>query len=123
MDKSPSQYRETVDRESMLNRLEGNSELLTELVQLFLEEAPQLMEAMRKALQQRDMHALGLSAHSMKGAAGNFFAHQTASAASQLEDAAKRGDVEAAKAGLATLQVVVDRLLTDLVNLCQGSPK
>jgi two-component system sensor histidine kinase/response regulator len=123
MERSPSEYGDNLYRESMLKRLEGNSELLTELVQLFLEEAPQLMEAMRKALQQGDMHTLARSAHSMKGALGNFLADAAVSAASQLEGDAKRGDVEAAKAGLATLEVVVDRLLTDLANLCQGSPK
>jgi len=123
MNKSSSQYDETVDRESILNRLEGNSELLTELVHLFLEEAPQLMDAMRKALEQGDMQTLGRSAHSMKGALGNFLAHTAVSASSRLEDDAKRGDVEAAKAGLATLEVAVDRLLTDLAKLCLGSPK
>jgi len=123
MDRILSEYDENLNRETILKRLEGNSKLLTELIQLFLGEAPQLMEVMRKALQQGDMQGLARSAHSMKGAAGNFFAHGTASAASQLEDNAKKGDMEAAKAGLASLEVVVERLLPKLANLGQGSPK
>jgi two-component system sensor histidine kinase/response regulator len=122
-ERSPSEFDENLDRASILERLEGSSELLTELVQLFLEEAPQLIEAMRNALQQGDMQTLARSAHSLKGAAGNFLAHGTVSAASQLEDDARRGDVDSAKAGLATLEGVVKRLLTELANLCQGSPK
>jgi HPt (histidine-containing phosphotransfer) domain-containing protein len=106
-----------------LERLEGNQELLTELIQLFLGEAPLLIEAMRTALQQGDMRELGRSAHSMKGAASNFSAYGTVSAASQLENDANKGDSESAKAGLATLEVVVERLLPELANLCQGSPK
>jgi two-component system sensor histidine kinase/response regulator len=123
MKSSPFEYDENLDRASILQRLEGNSELLTELIQLFLEEAPQLMESMRKALQQGDMLTLARSAHSMKGAAGNFLAHRTVSAASQLESEAKRGDGESVKVGLATLEVVVERLLPELANLCQGSLK
>ena len=38
----------------------------------------------------------------MKGAAGNFSAHGTVSAASQVENYAKKGDAESAKAALAT---------------------
>lgn len=123
MEISRARHKENLDRALILEQLEGNAELLTELAQLFLEEAPQLIEAMRKALRQGDMKELARSAHSMKGAAGNFFAHGTVSAASQLEDDAKRGDVEAAKAGLATLEAIVNYLLTELANLWQGSPK
>jgi HPt (histidine-containing phosphotransfer) domain-containing protein len=121
--RSPSQYDENLDRGSILERLDGSQELLTELVQLFLVEAPQLIEAMRKAVQQSDMQGLGRSAHSMKGAAGNFSAHGTVSAASQLENYAKKGDAESAKAGLATLEAIVERLLPKLASMCQGSPK
>jgi HPt (histidine-containing phosphotransfer) domain-containing protein len=123
MVRSPTQYDENLDRASILERLDGSQELLTELVQLFLVEAPQLIEAMRKALQQGDMQELGRSAHSMKGAAGNFSAHGTVSAASQLENYAKKGDAESAKATLATLEAIVERLLPELASMSQGSPK
>jgi hypothetical protein len=59
----------------------------------------------------------------MKGAAGNFSAHGTVSAASQLENYAKKGDAESAKAALATLETIVERLLPELASMCQGSPK
>jgi HPt (histidine-containing phosphotransfer) domain-containing protein len=123
MVRSPTQYEENLDRASILERLEGSQELLTELVQLFLGEAPQLIEAMRKALQQGDMQELARSAHSMKGAASNFSAHGTVAAASQLENYAKKGDAESAKAALATLEAIVERLLPELASMCPGSPK
>jgi len=123
MVRSPSQSSDNLDRAVILEQLEGNSELLIELVQLFLEEAPQLIEAMRKSLQQGDMQELARSAHSMKGAASNFMAHRTAGAALQLEDDAKRGDTESARTALAALEVIVERLLPELANLCQVSPK
>jgi two-component system, sensor histidine kinase and response regulator len=123
MVRSPSQASENLNRALILERLEGDSELLIELVQLFLEQAPQLIEAMRKSLQQGDMQGLARSAHSMKGAASNFLAHGTAGAASQLEADAKREDTESAKTALAALETIVERLTTELANLCQGSPK
>jgi len=123
MVKGPSQYGENLNRASILERLDGSQELLTELIQLFSGEAPQLIEAMRIALQHGDMRELERAAHSMKGAASNFSAYRTVSAASQLENDAKNGDSESAKASLATLEGAVEHLLPELANLCQVSPK
>ena len=123
MVRSTSQYDENLNRASILERLDGNQELLTELIQLFSGEAPHLIEAMRNALQQGDMRELERYAHSMKGAASNFSAYGTMSAASMLENDAKNGNSESAKASLATLEVAVERLLPQLANLCQGAPK
>lgn len=123
MVQSPSQYAEKLDRFSILERFEGNQELLTELIHLFLGEAPHLIATMREALQQGDMQELGRSAHSMKGAASNFLANGTQQAASQLENDAKNGDAQSAKASLGTLEGVVERLFQELEGLCQESAK
>lgn len=121
--KSPSQYHEKLDRMSILERLDGSQELLAELIQLFLEEAPQLVQTMRGALQQGDMQVLARTAHSMKGAASNFLAYGTSNAALQLEKDAQNGDLESARESLVALENVVERLLPELANLCQGSLK
>jgi len=119
MAKPPSQYDENLDRVAILDRLEGNQELLAELIQLFLGEAPELIESMRQALQQGNTVELARTAHSLKGAASNFSAYGTASAASKVEIDAKKGDLESAKADLATLELFVERLLPELAYLCQ----
>ena len=123
MAKNPSRNGEKLDRDSMLQRLDGNQELLVELVQLFQEEAPQLIAAMRSALLQGDFQELKRAAHSMKGAAGNFSAQETASAASRLKTDAKNGNAESAKASLAVLEAVVQSLIEELVELCQEAAK
>ena len=123
MSENPSQPGEQLDRASLLERVEGDHELLAEMIHLFLGEAPHLLEAMRNALQQGDMLELERSAHSMKGAAGNLSAHATASAALQLEQNAKNGDAESAKTSLAILEGAVERLLPVLADLCQGVSK
>jgi two-component system sensor histidine kinase/response regulator len=106
-----------------LERVEGDEELLVEMIQLFLDDAPRLMAAMQAALDQGDMPVLERSAHSMKGAAGNLSAHITVAAAAQLENDAKKGDVEASRVDLGRLEGAVDRLFPVLVDLCQGVSK
>jgi HPt (histidine-containing phosphotransfer) domain-containing protein len=123
MVKNPSQHDEKLNRALILERMGGNQDLLTELVQLFHVEAPQLIEAMHNALRQGDMEELGRAAHSMKGAAGYFTAQRAVSAANQLETDSKNGDTDSAKATLAMLEVAVGRLLTELVELAQGVTK
>jgi CheY-like chemotaxis protein len=114
---------EQLTRAALLERVEGDQELLAEIINLFVDDAPRLMEAMRGALQQGDMTVLERSAHSMKGAASNLSANLTAAAAMQLEKDAKNGDVASSKASLANLEAAVDRLLPALVDLCQGVTK
>jgi two-component system sensor histidine kinase/response regulator len=123
MAKNPSQNGEHLDRASLLERVEGDQELLAEMIQLFLADAPQLIDAMRNALQQGDMVLLERSAHSMKGAAGNMSAEVTVSAALRLEQSAKKGDAESSKANLAALEGAIERLLPVLADLCQEVSK
>ena len=118
-----SQQVEQLDRASLLERVEGDQELLAEMIRLFLADAPQLLNAMRNALQQGDMILLERSAHSMKGAAGNMSAQVTVDAASQLEQSAKNGDAESSRANLVALEGAVERLLPVLADLCQEVSK
>ena len=120
---NPSEQGEHLDRASLLDRVEGDQELLAEMIQLFLADAPHLLDAMRNALQQGDMISLERSAHSIKGAAGNMSALVTVNAASQLEQSAKKGDAESSRANLAALEGAVERLLPALEGLCQEVSK
>ena len=114
---------EQIDRVSLLERVEGDQELLTEMIHLFQGDAPNLLTAMRDALQCADMAVLERSAHSLKGAVSNLSAEVTAAAAFQLEIDAKNKDAEAAKKSLAEVERAVQRLLPALAELCQGVAK
>jgi two-component system sensor histidine kinase/response regulator len=117
------ELRDQVDRVSLLDRVEGDQELLAEIIQVFLADAPQLLVAMQNALQQGDMILLERTAHSMKGAAGNMSALAAVNAASELEQSAKKKDAESSKSSLAALQGAVERLLPVLADLCQEVSK
>ena len=114
---------ELIDRVSLLERVEGDRELLTEMIHLFQEDAPKLLTAMRDALQRGDMAVLERSAHSLKGAASNLSAKATTAAALQLEKDAKSKDAESAKKSLAEVERAVERLRPTLAELCLGVTK
>ena len=118
MAESPFQYNEQLDRASLLERVEGDQDLLAEMIQLFLTDAPQLLDTMRNALQRGDMPLLERSAHSMKGAAGNMSAQVTVGAALHLEQSAKKGDSQSSKVNLEALESAVGNLLPILSSLC-----
>jgi two-component system, sensor histidine kinase and response regulator len=114
---------EQIDRVSLLERVEGDQELLTEMIHLFQEDAPKLLTTMRDAVQRGDMAVLERSAHSLKGAVSNLSAKATAAAALQLEKDAKSKDAESAKKSLAEVERAVERLLPALAELCQEVTK
>jgi PAS domain S-box-containing protein len=114
---------ELIDRVSLLERVEGDHELLNEMIQIFKEEAPALLNAMREALQSGDTVVLERSAHSLKGVVGNLSSKTTANAALKLEQDAKNSDMESAKLSLAEVERVMKLLLPALSDLCQGVSK
>jgi two-component system, sensor histidine kinase and response regulator len=120
---NPQESREQIDRVSLLERVEGDQELLTEMIHLFQEDAPHLLAAMRDALQRGDMDVLERSAHSLKGAVSNLSAKATAAAALQLEKDAKNKNVESAKGSLVEVERAVKQLLPALAEFCQGVTK
>ena len=114
---------EQIDRVSLLERVEGDQELLTEMIHLFQEDAPKLLTAMHDALQRGDMAVLERSAHSLKGAVGNLSAKAAGAAAQQLEKDAKNKDAKSAKESLVQVERAVQQLLPALAELCQGVTK
>ncbi len=62
----------TLDRSVALQQAGGDAELLKELLDLFVQECPQCLAAIGKAIQQRDPAALRRAAHTFKGSLGNF---------------------------------------------------
>jgi two-component system sensor histidine kinase/response regulator len=117
---NPQELEGQLDRDSLLARVEGDQDLLKEMVQLFAGDAPLLLETMRGSLQQGDMTVLERSAHSIKGAAVNLSASFVMAAALQLEKSAKEKNSEASKANLANLEQAVSRLLPALAEICHG---
>jgi signal transduction histidine kinase/CheY-like chemotaxis protein len=79
------------DRPAVLERLDGDEQLLEDLIGLFLDDAPLLVRSMRTAIDTGDAASLRGAAHRLKGAAGNLGANEVAEHARALEALADRG--------------------------------
>ncbi|CAA9889407.1 Histidine kinase [Candidatus Methylobacter favarea] len=77
------------DKATALNRLEGDEELLAEMIALFLQDAPLRLSELNEALLQNNYLALADAAHAVKGMAVHFCAATVISLASELEQNAR----------------------------------
>jgi CheY-like chemotaxis protein/HPt (histidine-containing phosphotransfer) domain-containing protein len=83
------------DADALLKSLNGNRDLVAEMVRLCLDEdAPRLIGNLREGLATRDVSAIEQAAHGMKGLVGEFHAPAAHAAAKQLEDAARGHETE-----------------------------
>lgn len=89
---------EVMNTRDALNRLGDDEELLRDIMQIYLEDAPAMIEKIHKAVAESDANSLQRAAHSLKGLAATLSAHEVASAAARLEHiAASRNLGEAAQ--------------------------
>src|SRR5690349_8766464 len=74
------------DKSESLARLGGDEELLRELCEIFLEECPKLVQALRRGVAADDPEAVMRAAHSLKGELGYLGATVAAQSSGELED-------------------------------------
>ena len=84
-----------IDQADLVSRLHGDAEVAAEIVRLFTEECPTLLDGIRTAIDQRDVTAARRAAHTLKGAAATAAAVGIAEAAALLEVLAAEGHVDA----------------------------
>jgi two-component system, sensor histidine kinase and response regulator len=91
--------KDVMNVEDALRRLGDDEELLRDIVQIYLEDAPPMVERIHDAVARGDTHALQRAAHSLKGLAATLSASEVVGAAGRLEHmGASRNLSEAAKA-------------------------
>ena len=106
-----------LDREGALQRLEGNRLLLEEMIELFREESPRLMQEIEAAIARRDAVALRLAAHTLKGAAQVIGGQALGAAAQRLEALARAGEFESVGEAFGMLKGRASELGTALEDL------
>jgi HPt (histidine-containing phosphotransfer) domain-containing protein len=70
---------------------EGDDDLLVELIDLFLEDAPRRVDGMRDAIAREDWPALASWAHSLRGSCGSLGALHLADLCGRLEQLGRGG--------------------------------
>ena len=92
------------DLNAALERVGGDQELLKEIADLFLDDAPNSLASVRAAIEANDGAALQRSAHSLKGSVANFGAEEAVDAAFRLEKMGADGKLDGAMAVFAELE-------------------
>jgi HPt (histidine-containing phosphotransfer) domain-containing protein len=92
----------------------GDARLRHEMIQMFLEDCPVRVAAVRAAVERRDAEALVESAHSLKGACAYLSAIAARDEASHLELIGRLGRLDDAEAALARLETAVAVLIPEL---------
>jgi HPt (histidine-containing phosphotransfer) domain-containing protein len=108
------------DEAALLERVEGDVELLAEIVALFREGSPRLLEEVRAAVAAGDSAALKRAAHTLKGAASNFGATAVVGIALELEMMGRANDLSWAAQARDNLEVFMcelDAVLARLLGL------
>jgi HPt (histidine-containing phosphotransfer) domain-containing protein len=91
--------------------LSGNRDLLAELIILFEAEGPKILAEAQAALASHDGKTLERAAHSIKGAAGYFFAGEVVATARELELQARKSDLAGAAVLIGRLSDQMRRML------------
>lgn len=96
-----------------LNRI-GGQHFLVEMVELFLEHAPQRLATANEALAGGDLKTVYRAAHSLKSTAANVGAARLQALAAELEECAAAGDAATAGPMLEELNRRYERVRPDL---------
>jgi len=85
------------DKQAALKRLGGSLDLLKDMFQFFIEDAPGLLDTLDDSLAKEDIEEAYRAAHSLKGLASNFDAHAVTVPAKQIEELLRKKDLASAR--------------------------
>ena len=91
------------DRAALLDRVDGDEELLGELLAIFLEQTVADLDALKQAAEGGSAEDAHRGAHSIKGAAANMGAMAVSHAAREAEEAARNNDLARVQDALITV--------------------
>ena len=97
--------------------MDGDRELLADIVGLFLEDSPNLISQIQEAIANQDRKLLERSAHTLKGSAANFAAEAARQAAFELEQIGREGNLADAEDAFDKLKQEMERLQPALKSL------
>jgi HPt (histidine-containing phosphotransfer) domain-containing protein len=95
--------------------LDGDQELMTELIEIYCQNLPERLEAIRSAAAAQDLVALSKAAHALKSATGTFAAQGAYDALALLEISARTGDAAASSSAVNAALNAVDQVNRELM--------
>ncbi len=106
-----------IDRKKLMERVGDSRELLNELIELFLELGPGMFKDIQESVEQGSPDGLQRSAHSLKGAVGNFAAEDTFEASLILETMGRNKNLTGAQEAVKVLHKELNRLFDELTSI------
>ncbi|MGH9746561.1 MAG: response regulator [Candidatus Acidiferrales bacterium] len=107
------------DIDAALRHVEGDRELLDEIMRIFTDECPKTIAEIRNAIRAADLPLLERAAHSLKGSAANLGALGVTQPAAEIEESARNGDLSAAREQFHSLENAVEELLRELEGIAR----
>jgi len=102
------------DNDAALRHVEGDRDLLDEIIRIFADQCPRTMFEIQNAIRDADLSVLERAAHSLKGAASNLCAVGVTQSAAELEESARSGDSSRSREQFQALESEVEKLLREL---------
>jgi HPt (histidine-containing phosphotransfer) domain-containing protein len=103
-----------VNLDELLTRVENDRDLLRELIGIFKDQFPRLLQSLQQSVARGDMKGVEATSHSLKGMLSGLSVTQAAGTASRLEQMASEGEKLGLTEALALLESEVTGLLTEL---------
>jgi two-component system, sensor histidine kinase and response regulator len=99
---------------ALLARVGGDPLLFRDVIELFLDDCPNQIDAIRLAIHEQQTDRVYRAAHKLKGSAGNFDAHEVMALLQRLEARARDGDLPMCASVFVEIEAEAERLMSAL---------
>jgi signal transduction histidine kinase/CheY-like chemotaxis protein/HPt (histidine-containing phosphotransfer) domain-containing protein len=106
-----------VDKKDTIERVNGDMDLLKEIVKLFFDTCPRLLSEVNAAISNGDNKTLEREAHTIKSVIGNFSKHHAYKTAFKLEQMGASGELSKAEETYKELEEEIERMTPELKEL------
>jgi HPt (histidine-containing phosphotransfer) domain-containing protein len=106
-----------LESQCLLDRVNGDQELLAEVIGIFFREAPGVLADINEGFARRDAQSVRRAAHRIEGTLGTVGGIASAQAAHRLEAWASEGELDKAGRALKELEREMERLTPELAAL------
>jgi HPt (histidine-containing phosphotransfer) domain-containing protein len=103
----------------LFERVDNDCELLRDIIGIFKQEFPRLLQTLEDAVQAQDTKRVAIVAHTLKGMLSNLAASQAAATAARLEQLGRQGDSSELEKVFATFKGDTNELLL-LLEACMA---
>jgi PAS domain S-box-containing protein len=111
-----------LDLDDFMKRI-GDEEMLADLLEVYLEDAPRIMGEIESAIAKKDAGALRFSAHSLKGMSANLSLMLARETAYELEKMGTSGSLENAENVFRELKEDINKTIDYLIKYLEGKKK